>query len=161
MKYEIDNMETSNNPNEFLSFSINSYLLDHLVNRIDVKSFFIKLLKKIVATIDYNDDKRTITFDLNLINERIQEENINFNDDNNGPPQSFEASVDMDLNKVMDLQQTFFVDSLCDNKNPNQLKVGKEKFFNYYLPDLTRKIIVSMIENPNTNVIMGEYLSKQ
>ena len=162
LKYEIDNMETSNNPNEFLSFSINSYLLDHLVNRIDVKSFFIKLLKKIVATIDYNDDKRTITFDLNLINERIQEENMHFNDDNNGPPQSFEASVDMDLNKVMDLQQTFFVDSLCNNKkDPDTLKVGKEKFFNYYLPDLTRKMIVSMIESQNTSVVMGEYLSKQ
>ena len=65
LKYEINHLNDSNNPNEFLSdTSINSHLLDHLINKVDVKTFFIKILKKIVKSIDYNEDKRTITFDM-------------------------------------------------------------------------------------------------
>ena len=164
LKHEINNLNDSNNPSEFMSDnSINSHLLDHLINKMDVKTFFIKILKKFVKSIDYNEDKRTITFDIKTMNEKMIEEKQKLNKNGEKENSKINASViNLDLNKAMDLQQSFFDDNFySNNKNINQHKLTKSTFYNKYVPDLTTKTLMDIMENSNTSDTMKEYLSKQ
>ena len=72
-KEEISNLSSSNDINLFLQDTPCGCLLEQLINKIDIKSYFNRILKDVIENIEIKCSERKMNFLINIIEEQIKD----------------------------------------------------------------------------------------
>ena len=166
LKFEISKITKTNESSDFLSDSINAYLLSNLIRNDDIKMYFSKILSSIIDKIDGQDDNKLLTFDPIAINDIIQKLKIK---NKNGKEQL--GLNDSDLKRIFKPRETISGDTFMTSADSESSQIltdlnegltgmSKEVFFSTFIPDLTKTDLVNNM-NTQKNQKMADYLCKQ
>jgi hypothetical protein len=142
LKYEIDKLKNSNQPQHFLNDTVLGIIFEGLINKIDIKSYFNMIFNGIIDKMENKtNDSLPWNFKVSSINQLINcisKENKNqiINNKNNlNESNSYESSsIDLSIN----------------NKS---IEKEEESFLYKYIPDLNKKELINVIQNEeNENI---------
>ena len=173
-KEEISKLKSTNSLLEFLQDTPCGLLLDQLINKIDIKSYFNRILKDIIENIEIKCSDRVMNFVIEEIDKQITERESE-NDKNKGvkgkniKKKDIESDVyrknlsektEFNISEILSFTST----NLDDYDNEESLtreKLDKESsklFSEKYTPDLTSKDFIDNINNFE-DIRMKNYLS--
>ena len=142
LKYEIDKLKNSNQPQHFLNDTVLGIIFEGLINKIDIKSYFNMIFNGIIDKMENKtNDSLPWNFKVSSINQLINcisKENKNqiINNKNNlNESNSYESSsIDLSIN----------------NKS---IEKEEESFLYKYIPDLNKKELINFIQKEeNENI---------
>ena len=81
-KEEISYLKSADNIAKFLQGTPCGFLLDQLINKIDIKSYFNRILKDIIENIEIKCSERKMTFVIEEINKQIADRRENLKKNN-------------------------------------------------------------------------------
>ena len=72
LKDEIQNLNTTNDVQKFLQETPCGYLLDQLINKNDIKSYFKIIIQNVIENIELNCSEKEMNFDIEVIENEVQ-----------------------------------------------------------------------------------------
>ena len=157
LKYEIKSLDFVHSSQEFLTDSINFYLLKSLSSNYEIKHYFEKIFTNVFNSLEQIDSKgifQELEFNPIHLNSKIQENKRELKDNTNSNEEI----------KLL-LSGNFSADSMrypvkCADGYPIT-EMNIVSFFGKYFSDLTKKELLNEISKKEKNKRMKDYLQKQ
>ena len=174
-KEEISNLSSSNNINSFLQDSPCGCLLEQLINKIDIKSYFNRILKDVIENIEIKCSERKMNFLIDVIEEQIKDKRQKkIKKVNKGKNKKQEEEDDVyrknptenikfNIGEIMSFNSSTLDDNDPDESGTRE-KIDKESsklFSEKYTPDLCSKDFKEKIEEYNNDLGMQNYFKFQ
>ena len=174
-KNEISNLSSPNDINLFLQDTPCGCLLEQLINKIDIKSYFNRILKDVIENIEIKCSERKMNFLIKIIEEQIKDrKQKKIKKVNKGKNKKNEEEDDVyrknptDNIKFNIAEIMSFTSSTLDDNDPDESgtreKIDKESskiFSEKYTPDLCSKDFNEKIKEYNDNLGMKNYFKFQ
>ena len=177
LKDEINKIQTHNDYSKFLCNTSCGFILSHLCQKSDVQEFFKIILEEVVEQIEVTCSNKKMTFNLNEIEEQIQEKYKEKNNKNKSIKKKKEKDKDKERNSPNIDTSNYDTNSLnmclsflgLENeevafkyKNVNQSE-KEEEFKNIYSVPMDRILLEKLIYqyNDNKDKKIYEYLLLQ
>lgn len=176
LKHEIEQLKRANAPSEFLGDSINSYMLSNIIRNEDVKTYFGKILNQIIENIENIENReegQVLNFDPNKLNDYIKKkkeiklarERASTKKAQNNRDNVMRTNSDsLTLSKAFTIKDPLKGDTSTGsgevNDTPGRSQSDTDNFFKKYIPDLTKKELIKILESEKNNA-MKDYIMKQ
>ena len=159
-KEEISYLKSADNIAKFLQGTPCGFLLDQLINKIDIKSYFNRILKDIIENIEIKCSERKMTFVIEEINKQIADRRENLKKNNIKGKNGQKAEVtdvyrniptektEININEILSFTNTN-ADEYDMDESLAREKLDKESsklFSEKYTPDLTSNDFLTNID---------------
>ena len=163
LKDEIDNLENTNDVQKFLQDTPCGCILDQLINKIEIQSYFKNILFNIIETIDKNCSSRVITFHVKEIEKQIKKKitkqdkkqmKVKTNKDNKDNKDKKDEDEEEDDEDDVYRRDNFttepnnYTESILSTSfdDIENIKGNYDKFCTDYIPDIDPNILRKKIE---------------
>ena len=127
LKDEIESLNSTNDVPKFLQETPCGCLLDQLVNKADIKSYFKIILQNVIENIEINCSEKEINFNINTIEKEIQDSyKIKSNDKNKNSKRNLMVKDEYIFRKDIPVRKTVN-DTDCASVNKGKKKLSKNK----------------------------------
>ena len=151
LRQEINNLKQSNEPYSFLNNVIGN-ILEGLILKKDIQSYFNLIFKNIVEKIENGTDNRVWNFDVFSISNLIAKNKNEIKKDNSN-------LKNKNLNQSLNNSSTDTIDLSFQRENEKE-KDFENNFVNKYIPDMTKKDLINLLDKQQ-NENIKTYLLKQ
>ena len=174
-KEEISNLSSSNDINLFLQDTPCGCLLEQLINKIDIKSYFNRILKDVIENIEIKCSERKMNFLINIIEEQIKDKkkkkikkidkgkNKKNEEEDDVYRKNPTENIKFNIGEIMSFTSSTLDDNDLEESGTRE-KIDKESskiFSEKYTPDLCSKDFNEKIKEYNDNLGMKNYFKFQ
>ena len=158
LRYEINNLKLSNQPQVFLKDSVIGNILKGLIMKNDVKSYFNMIFKGVIDKMENkSNDNSFWNFDVSLIGELVAK--LKKEMEKNNKNTKNKNSVELKKNNSLNMSFDNTIDLRTYKQNADKEKEESD-FLSKYIPDLTKRELITIMQNQK-NPDMKDYILKQ
>ncbi len=155
LRYEINNLKVSNQPQFFLKNTVIGNILKGLIMKNDVKSYFNMIFKGVIDKMENkNNDNSNWNFDVSQIGELVAK--LKKEMEKNKKKKN---STDLKKNSNLNMSFDNTIDLSTYKQNADREK-EESHFLSKYIPDLTKRELITIMQNQK-NSDMKDYVLKQ
>ena len=154
LREEINQLKQTNQPQYFLNNSNIGKILEGLILKRDIQSFFNMILKGLIENLENGTENRNWNFDINLICEVITNfKNLKNDNAKNANLKNLKGKQNLNNSSNDTIDLSF-------RENDNDENINESNFIGKYIPDITKKDLITKLQKEK-NENMKSYILKQ